>query len=485
MAFNRYTFPRYIRSDARSLACEYLDAVYAGLINRLMLFMPPQFGKSEIVARRFPAYGLGRNPSKHFILTSYASPLAVSLSKDARNIIRDDYYQRLFGKLSPSDPVELDPSTNSGEQWKINGHRGGMRATGIGGSISGHPADYMLIDDPVKNMQEAQSLAVQTHNYNEYHATLKTRLAPGAPVVLLQTRWDDEDLAGKLLKDQHAAGGDRWVVVRMPLVCEAPGERHQANEMMGIIEEPDVLGRNPKDDPLNRQPGEVLDPERFDEEESAKILAGPPRIVSAIWQQLPRPVEGNLIPREWFEIVDRVPPTSVRPVRVWDLASTEEMATSPDPDWTVGLRMWRWDMNEYFSVFYIDDIIRRRLSPLGVEKLIRQTAELDGRRCDIVIEQEPGASGKSYAQSLKRMLQGFYVTLMLAGGSKVQRARLWMPDAEGGAIKLVRGRYVEDFLRECDSFPHGHDDQIDCVSNGYRHLARKQQGRRARSRLPR
>ena len=482
MAFNRFTFEGYIPSDARQLICSYLDAVHAGQINRLMVFVPPQYGKSEIISRRFPPAGLGRRPDDRYLLVSYAADLAIELSKDARSVIRDPAYAALFGHLAAGpDNVVLDPSSQSSSFWRIDGKRGGLTASGIGGAITGRGAKFLLIDDPVKNFTEARSKAVQARNYNEYHSTLKTRLTPDGAIVLLMTRWDDEDLAGKILKEQLDPGGEKFTVLRLPLVAETREERRKANEMMHIIEEPDPLGNNPANDPLGRKPSEPLDPARHDKETAKKILEGPPSVVSSIWQQAPRPVEGNLIKREWFEIVATAPADLEIVVRTWDLAATEKETSSQDPDWTVGVKFGRKKVGSAY-LYFILDMVRVQASPLGVERLLVQTANLDTTAMPIGIEREGGATGKSYAATLRGILAGFNVRFYPPFADKVLRANPWISEAEAGNIKLVYGPWIEEFLREADAFPDGtHDDQIDAISLGYYMVTRSGVGRKARS----
>lgn len=480
--FNQYTFEGYLPSAPRRLICQYLDAVHAGLIKRLMVFVPPQYGKSTIISRRFPPYGLGKNSDDRYLLISYAADLAIELSKDARSVIRDPSYAALFGHLAAGEQqVALDPSSQSSSFWRIDGRRGGLTASGIGGAITGRGAKYLLIDDPVKNFSEARSRAVQARNYNEYHSTLKTRLTPDGRIVLLMTRWDDEDLAGKILKEQRDPGGEKFVVLRLPLVAETRETRRKANEMMHIIEEPDPLGHNPADDPLGRKPGEPLDPERHDQETAQRILDGPPSVVTSIWQQAPRPVEGNLIKREWFEVVATAPADLEVTVRAWDLAATEKETASQDPDWTVGLKLGRKKVGSGY-LYFILDLVKAQASPRGVEQLLLQTANLDTPALAIGIEREGGATGKSYASTVRALLAGFNVRFYPPSGDKVLRANPWISEAEAGNVKLVYGPWIEEFLREADAFPDGaHDDQIDAMSLAFYMVTRAGVGRKVRS----
>jgi predicted phage terminase large subunit-like protein len=177
---------------------------------------------------------------------------------------------------------------------------------------------------------------------------------------------------------------------------------------------------------------------------------------------------GNKFKREWFEIVDSYP-ADARMVRYWDLAATEPKP-GKDPDWTAGALMAERD-----GVYYIVDIKRTRTTPKGVEALIRQTAELDGRRITIYMEQEPGSSGVNTIDHYRRrILAGFTFYGNKTTGSKEMRANPVSSQAEAGNIKLVRGPWINDFLDEAELFPHGaHDDQVDAVSGAFGMLARR------------
>jgi predicted phage terminase large subunit-like protein len=176
---------------------------------------------------------------------------------------------------------------------------------------------------------------------------------------------------------------------------------------------------------------------------------------------------GALFQREWFEIVEAAP-AGLRCVRFWDLASTDPKRAD-DPDWTAGAKVGERD-----GVYYIMDVRRRRARPLAIEQLVRQTAELDGRAVEVVIEQEPGSSGVNTIEHYqRRVLKGFTCRGHRTSGSKVTRAAPVASAAEAGNVKLVRGPWIEAFLDELEAFPLGaHDDQVDALSGAVEVLAR-------------
>lgn len=204
-----------------------------------------------------------------------------------------------------------------------------------------------------------------------------------------------------------------------------------------------------------------------DEYESSLMLLDPftrRQLREGDWDAVP---DGEKFKREWFEIVDAAP-KDARRVRYWDLAATEPKP-GKDPDYTAGGRVAEKD-----GVFYVEDMRRDRKTPRGIEELVQQTAEIDGREVDIWMEQEPGSSGiNTIDHYRRRVLVGYTFRGHRTTGSKEVRANPVSAAAEAGNVKLVRGDWINDFLDEIVSFPHGnHDDQVDAVSGAYEVLAK-------------
>ena len=422
-----------------SVIDEKLMAVAGGDIKRLMLCVPPRHGKSELVSHYFPAWYVGLFPDRRVILTSYEADFAASWGRKARDALIE--FGSVFG-------VRVNRDSAAANRWDIYGRAGGMDTAGVGGPITGKGANVLIIDDPVKNAEEANSVVMRDKLWDWYRTTAYTRLEPGGAVILIMTRWHPDDLAGKLLK-QMESGGERWEVVSLPAIAE-------------------------DGDPLERKPGQALWPERFNEEE----LAGTKKAVSPYWwsaeyQQRPIPREGTLFQRDWFGEPITDYPTDVTLVRYWDPAATKE------GDYTAGALVGEKD-----GIYYVVNMQRVRTRPAGVEQLIRQTAERDRERGDVAIfmEQEPGSSGVSMIDNYARkVLNGFSFTGDKASGSKVMRAHPASSAAELGNIKLVQGAWIPAFLDEAEVFPHGeHDDQIDALSGAIAMLTAETQ----KSRVP-
>ena len=444
------TYPRYVAEPFHWLVADALEAVLRGETRRLMIFSPPQSGKSELVSVRFPAFWLGHRPDDPIILTSYGASLAHSKSWEARACVESPAFARVF------PGVLTDQTSRAREFWRIAGRRGSLLAAGVGGPVAGHGAFLGVIDDPLENWQQAHSEAVRDRVWNWYRSTFRTRIWEDGAIILVTTRWHETDLAGRLLRDQ----ADRWDVLRLPAIAESQDER-DANDVR--------LGLQPGGaDPLGRAPGEPLCPARFSLAALAGIRADVGSFAwSAEYQGVPRAMEGGLFRRDWFEIVGTAPADGAD-VRYWDLAATEKKAGGGDPDWTVGLRLSRSN-----GRYYVKHLVRLRGTPARVEDVIRQTAVADGPDVRVGLEQEPGASGKAYAAHLVRMLDGFPARGFATGGAdKTTRAMLWQGQAEAGNVALVNGPWVQAFLDEAESFPEGaHDDVVDALSGAYKMLA--------------
>jgi predicted phage terminase large subunit-like protein len=408
-------------------------AVAAGDIQRLLLFLPPRSGKSELVSRYFPAWLIGLYPDRRVILTSYEADFAASWGRKARDALAE------FGSLFE---VAVREDSAAASHWDIKGHAGGMDTAGVGGPITGKGADVLIIDDPIKNSEEADSPTYREKIWDWFQTTAYTRLEPEGAIILIMTRWHPDDLAGRLLK-QMESGGEHWDVVSLP----------------AIAEDNDLLGR---------EPGRALWPARFDEAalaETKKTISQ--RWWSAMYQQRPIPQEGAMFRRDWFEVVTEYP-DDANHVRYWDLAATKK------GDYTAGALVAEKD-----GIYYIVDVQRIRLTPAGVEQRIRQTAEQDRERGDVTIymEQEPGASGVGTIDHYARtVLQGFPFKGDKTSGSKETRARPVSSAAELGNIKLVQGKWITAFLDEAEVFPDGeHDDQIDSLSGAIAMLTAEDQ----------
>lgn len=261
IAFTEYTNPEYEAVGHHKLIASELEAVERGEIDRLMIFMPPRHGKSELASRRFPSWYLGRNPNKQIIAASYNSDLASDFGREVRDIVKTPEYSRLFD-------VRLAEDSRAVNRWHTS-QKGVYIAAGVGTAITGRGANIALIDDPFKDRQEADSEVTRETVWKWYTSTLRTRLMPGGAIILIQTRWHEDDLAGRLLKQNK----DRWKVLELP-----------------AIENEDTANES------------ALWPEWYDLKTLREIKNDVgQRDWNALFQQRPTVEEGTYFKREWFQ----------------------------------------------------------------------------------------------------------------------------------------------------------------------------------------
>lgn len=397
-----------------------LDRVTRGDIDRLMLFVPPRHGKSEMATVRYPIWRLERDPELTVIVGAYNKLLADNFSRKARRVARER--------------LTLDPERNAADEWMTTAG-GVFRAVGVGTGVTGKGAKLIVIDDPVKSREEANSQAYRDRVWNWYRDDLYTRLEPGGAIILIMTRWHESDLAGRILESEDAPN---WTVVSLPALAE-------------------------DNDPLGRAPGAALWPARFDEVDLERIrtVLGT-QSFTALYQQRPTALEGGLFKRAWFDVVGAAPAIAYH-VRYWDKAGTEDAG-----DWSCGVKMARHED----GTFTVESVVRGQWSALERERVIRQTAELDGRDVPVWVEQEPGSGGKESAQATIRNLAGWTVRAERVTGDKLTRAQPLAAQCEARNVKLARADWNAAYLDELTMFPNGrHDDQVDATSGAFAKLA--------------
>jgi len=265
LPFTRYTKPDYSPNWHHEELAKKLDLVAAGDCRRLMVFMPPQHGKSELVSRRFPAYMLGRNPDLRLICASHSHDLAVSMNRDVQRIMTSDLYARIFsqstlggaplppavsGTMAAEPGINSDPGKSPGSSWtrarivarrtvdffEIPGRRGSLRSAGVGNSISGNTADGAIIDDPFGKREDAESPVIRQRVWDWYASDLYTRLSADAWIVLTHTRWHRDDLAGRLLRKMAGRSADKWEILSLPAVREeGPGDPCDRRKRQGDV----------------------------------------------------------------------------------------------------------------------------------------------------------------------------------------------------------------------------------------------------------
>lgn len=465
--FTTYTFPQYQVALHNILLAQYLESVElyvasggAEGIGRLMVFMPPRHGKSELVSVRFPTWFLGRNPDKRVILASVTASLATGFSRQGRNIIQDTPYQAVFGARSGQErPVMLSDDSRSAEAWDLAGHRGGLVAAGVGGSIIGRGAHLGIIDDPFKDRADAESQIVRERTDDWYKSTFYTRLEDSAAVVLMHQRWHADDQAGRLLRRMVSEdGADQWVVLNLPAIAEEWAGHVEAEEVLKACRE----GWWKSVDALRRQPGDALWPEKYPVAALEAIAANIGRYeFDALYQQRPWRREGTLIKAAKIRIIDGDQvPGEIRWVRYWDLA----VGRSSRAHYVSGAKCGMDAQRR----FYIGDIARipapwSAARPKMVDVMLADPME-------VVQGIEVAGQQDGYYQEFRddERLHERSIKPVGVRGDKEARAQLWATRIEDDRVFMVRGPWNEDFIAEAVAFPAGaNDDMVDGVSGGW------------------
>lgn len=428
--------PRYEWYPHVKQLADVLQRVADGEIDRLMVFMPPRHGKSELVSRLFSAYYLLKHPDRWVGINSYAAELAYTFSRNSR-----DNFTRAGGQMKRDAAAVKHWETPQG---------GGLWAAGVGGPITGKGFHLGIIDDPIKNAEEASSETIRAKHRDWYDSTFYTREEPGAAIVIIQTRWHEGDLSGYLL-DKESDEAEGWHIVHFEAIKEPEPPEYPPSCTL----EPD-----------GRKQGEALAPLRYTIEKLNKISR---RIGSyffgALYQQRPSPREGGMFKREWFEVLPAIPGDAESFVRYWDKAGTEGGGAL-----TAGVLMARKD-----SVYYIVDVITGQWSSGKREQIISNTLRLDRAKYGYMqtwIEQEPGSGGKESAENTIRRNPSYTIRADRPSGDKTLRAEPLAAQAEINNVKLIRGVWNDTFLDILTAFPTGkYKDPVDAASGAFNKLA--------------
>lgn len=414
------------------LICEALQPIADGEQKHILIEMPPRHSKSMTVTESFPSYYIGRNPGKRVITAAYSDNLARKFGRLNRNKLME------FG--SDLFQVGISVEKSAGNNWGIEDSRGGMIATGIGGSVTGEGADLLIIDDPVKNAEEANSTTMRDKVWSEWESTLSTRLHKGGSVIVVMTRWHEDDLIGRLLeRSPH-----NWERLRLPAIAEDT------------------------DDLLDREVGEALCPELgFDETWAGmkKIEVGS-SVWASLFQQRPSPAEGNIFNRNWWKFYKTTPRRFHEIVQSWDCTFKD----SASSDYVVG-QVW----GKVGADKYLLDQVRAQMDfPATVQAIRTLSQKWPKARAKYI---EDKANGPAIISTLKREVSGLIA--VNPEGGKVVRAQAVTPDVEAGNVYLPEhAPWIHDFIEECSSFPNAkHDDMVDAMTQALNKLDNKKRAR--------
>ena len=426
--------PDYLAGWVHKDICQRLEKFSEQVANkespRLMLFMPPRHGKSTLASVAFPAWHLGRHPDHEFISCSYSGSLAMSFSRKVRQLLREPVYKNVFEKS------RLDKDSQSVESWQTT-QGGGYVAAGVGGGITGKGANVLVIDDPVKNREDAESDNNRAATWDWYTSTAYTRLSPGGGILVILTRWHDDDLAGRLLK-QAEDGADQWEVIRYPAIAEI--------------------------DENFRKQGESLHPERYNVDALEQIRkAIGPRDWSALYQQNPVSDEGDYFSRDMIRYYeyDEIDTAELNYYCAWDLAIGQRDRN----DYSVGIVV---GIDEYDNL-YVVDVVRGKYD--GFE-LVEQILDLYETWRPGIVGIERGHIEMALGPFLQKrtrergLSEAYFKDLKVGRRDKEARARAIQGRMQQGMVYFPKdavwtGTMVAELLR----FPNGaHDDQVDALA---------------------
>ena len=433
--------PATINTPALNLVDRALTKAWNTPDARLIISMAPQEGKSVRVAKDFPLWALLQNPDLRIVVASYAQRLADRNGRTIRNTIT----------AHPDLGLRVARDNGSVSEWTLDGHQGGVYSVGIGGALTGRPSDLLIVDDPIKDRREADSKVFRDNNWDWWTDTASTRLAPGAPAILILTRWHHDDLAGRLTT---APDGHLWQVINIPAQCE-----------------------DPTTDPLGRAVGEYMTSARnrtTHQWDAIKTRVGS-RTWASLYQGHPTPTAGNIFPRTAWATYDTplwvIQPTGVHLIpnvdldteliQSWDLAF-KDTATS---DYVVGQVWLRRGANVYLL-----DQVRGRWSFTETVTQVRQLAAKWPQAVAKLVEDK--ANGPAVIDALHRTVHGL-IPVNPEGG-KQARAQAVSPLVEARNVHLPAPElapWVGDLIEEAAMFPGGtHDDQVDALTQALTRL---------------
>lgn len=420
-AFAMLVRPQYADTWApyHSKICDALDRVAAGDCRRLIVTLPPGHGKSEFCSVLLPAYMIGRQRNAKVIVTAYGATLVELASRRCMEVVESQGYRSVF------PGVQLNERAKAASLWEVVGG-GRYLAAGMSGSITGHRADLIVVDDPHSNKSEAESETVQRTVWDLFTGSLQTRLYPGGRIVVIMTRWSPGDLVGRILESD---GAEEWEVLHLPALSEE---------------------------------NEPLWPKMYDRGYLEERRATDPHTFEALYQGRPYIRGGNYLRREWFKYSE-VEPEGVTWHRGIDLAVSAKRRA----DFTASVRV---AMKE--GVMWIaGGWFHRAEWPTSKRKIV---AVADAETSILHVE---GVIGFDIAvRELMEELRGRrVVNAVNVKADKLTRALPWIALAEAGRVVLVRRPggaddvWLNEFMAEADTFPGGgrHDDLIDAVTLGY------------------
>lgn len=431
--FIKEVYPNYKFYKFHAVLIKQLQRIIDGDCTRLILQVPPRTGKSLLSSQLLPAAYLLAHPDRFVGISSYSAELSQGFSRKAR-----DFFKEGGG--------QLDPTSQAVNAWGTQGG-GGLWAAGVGGAITGRSGHLLIIDDPVKNREEAESPRLMEKLWDWYASTLYTRLEPEVgSIVVIQTRWSENDMIGQLIENEQNVsekGRENWTIVDLPALYEDEGSRPPLPEHCEII--PD----------WREEEGTALCPQRYDEEDYERIReAIGAREFASLYQQRPAPVGGNMFNPDWWQYYehDTIMPDFSRIMLSVDCTFTDANTS----DFVVGIVV-----AQAGNSFYVLDLFREKTDVIGTMSMISRMYKrhvLDGTVIELA------ASGYAVYQMAKKKIPGLIG--FKPEKSKEARAAGIVPVVEAGNVYLpVSAPWLDAFISEFSLFPASkNDDQVDALT---------------------
>lgn len=419
--------------------CDHLEAALRGEIRNLLINIPPRCSKSLLVAVFWPVWAWTTRPEMRWLFSSYAQSLSTRDSLKCRRVIESPWYKTRWGHRYK---ITSDQNQKTRFENDATGYR---LATSVGGSATGEGGDVVVVDDP-HNVLEALSQTQREMALLWWDETMSSRLndaTTGVKVIVMQ-RLHEQDLSGHVLEQ----GGYEHLMIPMEFEVD-----RRCSTSIGFV------------DPRKHE-GDLLCEKRFPPETVASLQTQLGAYATAgQLQQRPAPRGGGLFDVSLLRV--RPGPPDPKQVsasfRYWDKAGSQDTG-----DYTAGVRVDRL----VDGTFLVRDVVRGQWRALTRERIIKQTADLDGRRVKVRVEQEPGSGGKDSAEATVRNLAGYVVDVENPTGDKSARAEPFSIQVEAGNVEILRADWNSAFIEELRTFPVGkHDDQVDASAGAFNAVA--------------
>lgn len=434
---------QHIPAPHHEIICNALDAAIRGKKKRLIIAAPPAHAKSVYTSHNFPAFWLGNKPQDKIIAASHTQPFAAEIGAKVRNLINNPLYKQLF-------EIQVSADTRAKDRWDTTAG-GEYYTTGVGGTVVGRRANLILVDDPYKSKLVAYSAAERKKISDWFFIDVVPRLLPNGVIVIIATRWHEDDLTGEILKKSARGEIEPFELISFPAICDEPDNALEIE--------------------LGRKFGDALWPAMYPAEKLVEIKGGMSVDGSldewnALYQQRPRPAETGEVKSEWFGTYGNLPTDEpFMNIVSWDTAGTANERS----DFTVGLAA-AYGLKS--RKFYLKGMYRKQVE---FHQLMRDVPRFNSDHSAHAVLIENKGSGQSLIQVLRTSGQNIIAVSPQKIGDKQMRFELAVPALEAKRVLLpTRADWVSTFLEEMLTFPAAlHDDIPDAFSQMINHFSEK------------